>query len=145
MNHELYKVRCICSISQIYFNAECHSLLLRIPSRTSVFLGIVLWGMLFQRVSEVFSRWEFLGYDFCQSVSRSVMSDSFSVGLEWNLTFSSGHCWIFQICWFDVLCRKPPKFHQKMLKLINKFAVEKSESLSSYSSVLGILQEHWNG
>ena len=44
--------------------------------------------MLFLRVSEVLSRWECLGYDFCQSVSCSVMSDSFSMGLEWNLTFS---------------------------------------------------------
>ena len=31
--------------------------------------------------------------------SLNILWDCLSLGLEWKLTFSSGHCWVFKICW----------------------------------------------
>ena len=31
--------------------------------------------------------------------SLSILWHCLYLGLEWKLTFSCGHCWVFQICW----------------------------------------------
>ena len=31
--------------------------------------------------------------------SLNIFWHCLSLGLEWKLTFFSGHCWVFQICW----------------------------------------------
>ena len=46
------------------------------------------WALLYKRV-----RW----VQLCSSLS--ILWHCLSLGLEWKLTFSCGHCWVFQICW----------------------------------------------
>ena len=37
---------------------------------------------------------------WAQSYSNlNILWGCFPLGLEWKLTFSCGHCWVFQICW----------------------------------------------
>ena len=53
------------------------------------------WSLAWRIGASLYSRVRWV--QLCSSLS--ILWHCLSLGLEWKLTFSCGHCWVFQTCW----------------------------------------------